>query len=208
MNSKNTKFFSKINILAPVILVVLCLSVYAQDEPVKVEGAGLTGTELAGGSWVLTNVEQKSYNKTGTTNWQTTGNQAEGVCSWKDVLEIVHTVNSGFKWQEPPQRMQPGTYMNLEAIYTNNEYSTTGKMNMGVKMFFDKVGANYMAMNSNGMEVLRMNKNYSQNATEVKKGFFYAPKTYFDDSNQCQLIVDCYVGQDHYVTTYTYTYQP
>ena len=191
-------------LLASAVVLAFAYPVNAQD----VEGAGLTGTELAGGSWVLTNVDQKSYNRTSTTKWSNNSNEVDGLCSWKDILDIVHTVNAGFKWQEPPQKMQPGTYMNLEAIYTNNEYSTTGKVFTGIKMFFDKVGANYMAMNTNGLEVLRVIKDDKQNASEVKKGFFYAPKTLFDETNQCQLIIDCYVGQDHYVTTYTYTYQP
>jgi len=75
-------------------------------------------------------------------------------------------------------------------------------------MFFERVGASYLAMGPNAVEILKLNKDNKQYANEVKKGFYYAPNTLFDETKDCQLIVDCYVGKDHYVTTYTYTYQP
>jgi hypothetical protein len=171
------------------------------------ESGGLT--ELTGGNWVLTSVKQEAYNKQSITAWTPSGAlEVNALCSWKDILDIIHTVDASFKWQEPPQRMQPGSYMNLEAIYTNNEYSTTGKVNLGIKMFFDAVGTNYMAANPTSIEVLKVSKDSRQYNSEVKKGFFYAPKNLFDESNECLLIIDCYIGKDHYVTTYTYTYQP
>jgi hypothetical protein len=104
--------------------------------------------------------------------------------------------------------MQPGAFMNIEAKYINNEYSTPCKINTGIKMFIDRQGANYLIMNTDAIEIVKLAKDNKVNNTEVKKGFFTAPKTLFDDTNQCDLIIDCYVGQDHYVSTYTYTYQP
>lgn len=171
------------------------------------QGAGSSSEELAGGSWVLTNVESKSINTSNITKWSPKGTEAVGDCSWKDILEIVHTVSSGFKWQAPPQTMQPGSYMNLEAVYTNIDYATTAKINTGIKIFIERAGANYLIMESNGIEVLKLNKDNKQYSNEVKKGFFYAPKSLFGSSNECQLVVDCYVGKDHYVTSYSYTYQ-
>jgi hypothetical protein len=198
---KYTTIYNKISFLV-LMVVMVALPLQAQ-----VEGAGLT-TELVGGSWVLTDVKQEVFNKQSITNWTPSKLGVGGVCSWKDIIEIVHTVDAGFKWQEPPQYMTPGTYMNLEAVYTNNEYSTTGKVNLGIKMYFDAVGTNYMAAGPTAMEVLKVSKDNKQYASEVKKGFFYSPKTLFDEkSNQCQLVIDCYIGKDHYVTTYVYTYQ-
>jgi hypothetical protein len=104
--------------------------------------------------------------------------------------------------------MQPGSYLNIEAKYTNNEYSTPSRILTGIKMFFDRTGANFMAETQDAIEIMKVLKDNKQNTSEVKKGFFLAPKTLFDDTNRCELIIDCYVGQDHYVTTYTYTYQP
>jgi len=198
------------NLLITSFFLVFALSVNAQslvtNDPNN-EGAGTSTEELVGGSWVLTNVESKTYNGVNLTKWNTTENNIDGLYSWKDILEIIHTVNSGFKWQAPPKNMQPGTYMNLEAVYTNMDYSTTASINTGIKMFFERAGASYQVMESNAIEVLKMNKDNKQYANEVKKGFFYAPKTFFDGTNQCQLIVDCYIGKDHFVTTYTYSYQ-
>lgn len=170
--------------------------------------AGAPTEELAGGNWVLSSTESKIINSVGITKWEPTTGELTGITSWKDVLTIVHTVASGFKWQDPPKSMQPGTYLNLEAVYTNIDYSTTAKLNTGIKMFIERAGGNYLVMESNAIEVLKMNKDNKQYANEVKKGFFYAPKFFFDATNQCQLIVDCYIGKDHYITTYTYSYQP
>ena len=190
--------------LLAIVLLSFSMTLFAQYE------SGGNITELTGGNWVLTNVKQEAYNKQSITQWTPSGTlEVNAVCSWKDILDIIHTVDAGFKWQEPPKKMQPGSYMNLEAVYSNNEYSTTGKINLGIKMFFDAVGTNYLAANPTSIEVLKVSKDNKQYNSEVKKGFFYAPKNLFDESsNECQLIIDCYIGKDHYVTTYTYSYQP
>lgn len=164
--------------------------------------------ELTGGTWVLSNTEIKKLNAMNITKWNAAGNELNAVCTWKDKIEIVHTVESGFKWQDPPKTMKPGEYLNLEAIYTNVDYSTTANLNTGIKMFFGRIGGDVKNPEPNSIEVLKLNKDYKQYNNEVKKGFFYAPKTLFDVSKMCQLVVDCYIGKDHYVTIYTYTYQP
>lgn len=171
------------------------------------EGAGFSKEELVGGNWVLTNVESKSYNGINITKWNANESEIKGLCSWKDKIDIIHSVESGFKWQAPPKYMQPGSYLNLEAVYTNIDYSTTAPINTGIKMFIERAGADYKIIDDNAIEILKLNKDNKQYANEVKKGFFYAPKTLFDATKMCQMIVDCYVGKDHYVTIYTYTYQ-
>ncbi len=171
------------------------------------EGAGISKEELVGGTWVLSGVESKSYNGINITKWQNNNNELKGNCSWKDVLEIIHTVESGFKWQDPPKSMQPGSYLNLEAVYTNLDYSTTASINTGIKMFYASTKSDVKTMGADAVEVLKLNKDNKQYANEVKKGFYYAPNFLFDETNKCQLVVDCYVGKDHYVTTYTYVYQ-
>lgn len=196
------------NIIKLFVITILVYSsqVFAQDDSYT-QGAGSPSEELVGGSWMLTNVESKAYNGTNITKWTGGINQTTGLTEWKDIIEIIHSVSSGFSWQEPPKIMQPGTYLNLEAIYTNIDYSTTAKISTGIKIFFERAGASYQLMEPNGIEVLKMNKDNKQYANEVKKGFFYAPNTYFDNTNMCQLIIDCYIGKDHFVTTYTYAYQ-
>lgn len=194
-----------------IILMMGLVSAQAQELTISntnSEGAGTFRAELTGGAWVLTNTEQSVHNGTNLTKWVSNSTEAGGTLSWKDMLDIIHTVNSGFKWQDPPKTMLPGTYLNLEAIYTNLDYSTSSNVKTGIKIFIDKVGTSYMAMNPDGIDVLKVNKDNAHYSNEVKKGFFNAPKTLFDETNQCQLIVDCYIGKDHYVTTYTYTYQP
>ncbi len=172
------------------------------------EGAGFSKEELVGGNWVLTNVESKSYNSVNITKWNVNESEIQGLCTWKDQINIIHTVETGFKWQAPPKYMQPGSYLNLEAVYTNIDYSTTAPINTGIKMFIERAGTDFKVMELGAIEIIKLSKDNKQYANEVKKGFFYAPKTLFDATKMCQMIVDCYVGKDHYVTTYTYTYQP
>jgi hypothetical protein len=179
----------------------------SENKEVVKETAKFSQEELTGGNWVLSGVEAKNISGVNITKWQSNNNELKGNCSWKDVLDIIHTVESGFKWQDPPKNMQPGSYLNLEAIYTNLDYSTTAPINTGIKMFFASTKADVKVMGPDALEVLKLNKDNKQYANEVKKGFFYAPITYFDETNKCQLVVDCYVGKDHYVTTYTYVYQ-
>lgn len=164
--------------------------------------------ELSGGSWVLTGVESVTLNSINITKWKNSNTELNGYCMWIDKLNIEHTVESGFKWQEPPQMMQPGTYLNLEAVYTNIDYSTTAPINTGIKMFFASTKTDVKVMDADALEVLKLNKDNKQYANEVKKGFFYVPNTYFDETNDCQLVIDCYIGKDHFVTKYKYEYRP
>lgn len=169
---------------------------------------GILRGEISGGSWVLTGVNNVAVNGLNITKWKTNNRELDGNCTWIDKLNIEHTVESGFKWQEPPQTMQPGTYLNLEAVYTNIDYSTTAPINTGIKMFFASTTSDIKVMDDNAVEVLKLNKDNKQYSNEVKKGFFYAPNIFFDETNNCQLVVDCYIGKDHYITTYTYEYRP
>jgi hypothetical protein len=200
-------------IITFVILVLTTLTLSSNGQNVTTntgdnQSAGKYGAELTGGNWVLTSTDFKSYNGTNLTKWSGEKNEIGGLYSWKDILDIIHTVYSGFKWEAPPQAMKPGSYLNLEAIYTNLDYSTTSNVKTGIKIYIDRVGANYLSANPEAVEILKVNKDGKQNLTEVKKGFFDAPKTLFDETNQCELVVDCFVGKDHFVTKYIYTYQP
>ena len=56
-----------------------------------------TPEELEGGNWVLTGVETKSYNLMNITKWNTNETGIKAICTWKDKIEIIHTVESGFK---------------------------------------------------------------------------------------------------------------
>jgi hypothetical protein len=208
-----SKFTVKISVLILLASAIMAFAFETRGQDLTItntntEGAGTYKAELTSGAWVLTTVDQKAYNGTTLTKWNGSTNEVGGELAWKDMLDIIHTVNSGFKWQAPPQQMQPGSYLNLEAIYTNVDYATSSNVKTGIKMFIDKAGADYKVTNEEAIEILKVNKDNKQYANEVKKGFFSAPKTLFDETNQCQLIVDCFIGKDHYVTTYTYEYRP
>jgi hypothetical protein len=210
-NKRNLLGGSLIVILVTFILVALIFALQTQAQELNSDNLPTSAgskMELTTGSWVLTDVQSHAYNRGNITKWDNSSNQINGLCSWKDILDIVHTVSSGFKWDNPPESMKPGTFLNMDAKYINNEYSTTAKINTGIKMYIDRAGSSYLVTSPDAIEVMKVTKDNRQYASENKKGFFNAPKTLFDDSEQCQLVVDCYIGQDHYVTTYTYTYQP
>ena len=212
-NKRNLLGGSLIVILVTFMLVALIFALQTQAQEITVSddntptGAS-TKTELTTGSWVMTDVKTHVYNRGNITTWENGSNEITGLCTWKDILDIWHTVNSGFKWEEPPHSMKPGNFLNIDAKYINNEYSTTAKLPTGIKMYIDRKGSNYLLNSPDAIEVMKVSKDNRQYASENRKGFFNAPKTLFDETNQCELVVDCFIGQDHYVTTYTYTYQP
>jgi len=209
-NRKNIIGNSLLIVLVTFLLAALIFTLQTFGQEVSNDnyptGAGIT--ELTSGYWVLVDAKTNVYNTQGLTTWENKSNNISGEYTWKDFLDIVHTVNSGFKWENPPQTMQPGNFLNIEAKYVNNEYSTPSKIPTGIKMFIDRNGANALKESVESIEIMRVAKDNKHNNSEVKKGFFVVPKTLFDESAKCDLVVDCFIGQDHYVTTYTYVYQP
>jgi hypothetical protein len=162
-------------------------------------------TQEAVGYWEL-NGTNNAFNPSKITNWTGSEQNLTGNTVWKDVLEIQHTVSSSFKWEKPPERMIPGMEISLSGEYIDNEYSTTGKTATGIKIYIDKIGTPINKPSLDAIEVVKLNKDYRQHNSEIKKNKFAAPKFYISKSKDIQVIVDCYVGTDHYVSTYTYTW--
>jgi hypothetical protein len=162
-------------------------------------------TQEAVGYWEL-NGTNNAFNPSKITNWTGSEQKLTGESVWKDVLEIQHTVSSSFKWEKPPERMIPGMELNLTSEYIDNEYSTTGKIATGIKIYIDKIGIPINKPSLDAIEVVKLNKDYRQHISESKRSKFAAPKFYIGKSKDIQVIVDCYVGTDHYVSTYTYTW--
>ena len=124
-NKRNILGGSLIVILVTFILVALIFALQTQAQEISSSddntptGASIK-TELTNGSWIMTDVKTNVYNRGNITKWENSSNEIEGLCSWKDILDIVHTVSSGFKWDAPPQTMRPGNFLNIDAKYINN----------------------------------------------------------------------------------------
>ena len=191
-------------ILVFVILMVIALPSRGATDPT---GNPTTYEELTTGHWVLTDTKVDVFNKGNITKWSPGASNLNALTVWVDQLNIQHTVSSNFKLQEPPAVMPVGSDLSIQANYLNDEYSTTYSLLVGVKVYIDKAGTNPVALNLDAVEVLSMVKNISQHKDEVKTGFFTAPKRFLDDTKQFQMTIDCYSGNDHHVTTYTYTYE-
>jgi hypothetical protein len=173
-----------------------------------ISAAGNNPAELTSGLWVLTGVEQKVFNKTGVTKWEIIAGELSGLCQWKDVIDVIHTVNASFKWKEPPIYLKPGSASEFEASYINKEYSTTTNLRTGMVVYFDEVKPNYYKKGIGALDVMNISKYNKYYTSEDKKNIFNAPKYFFGNSNECRLIVDCYVAEDHFITIYTYRYEP
>jgi hypothetical protein len=165
----------------------------------------MTYTQEAIGYWELSGTNS-SFNTSKITSWTGSKQNLTGQSVWKDVLEIQHTVSSSFKWESLPERMVPGMELSLTSEYIDNEYSTTGKTVTGIKIYIDKVGIPINKPSLDAVEIVKLNKDYRQHISEAKKNKFSAPKFYIGKSKDIQVIVDCYVGTDHYVSTYTYNW--
>lgn len=192
------------------ILFFFSVSVGAQTEnnPAPSGSPGveeMTYTQEAIGYWELSSTNN-AFNPSKITNWTGSELSLTGQSVWKDILDIQHTVSSSFKWERPPERMVPGMEISLTGEYIDNEYSTTGKIVTGIKIYIDKIGTPINKPSRDAIEVVKLNKDYKQHISEAKKNKFSAPKFYIGKSKDIQVIVDCYVGTDHYVSTYTYTW--
>ena len=176
------------------------------DNQLNVVAAGENKTELNGGTWLLTDRRMERFNNAGVTKWSGSDQNVLGECKWVDVLNIEHSIEGGFKWGDAPRTMIPGadTKFNIEYVYDN--YATTNNVAFGMKVKIDNITADYMAASPTSLDIMRISKNGRNYGSETKTAYFTAPKTFLGESNQISLLVDCYMGQDHYVATYTYTW--
>jgi hypothetical protein len=185
-------------------------SIYAQNEnnPAPSGSPGestTTNNDESIGYWQLTG-QNNGFNPTKITKWNASEQAVTGISSWKDFLEIIHTVSSSFKWDKPPEKMIPGTDVDLKGTYKNIEYSTTGAIKTGIKIFIEKVGDPISEPGYDAIDILKMTKDYKQHMSEVKNATYSPPKFFRGKSKDIQLVVDCYIGSDHYVTTYIYNW--
>lgn len=190
------------------ILLFSTFSIYSQNEN-NPAPSGSPGEEDPNikeesiGYWELTR-SNYGTNPTNITTWKSSEQSVTGTSSWKDFLEIIHTVSSSFKWDEPPEKMIPGKDIDLKGSYKNIEYSTTGTIKTGIKIFIQNVGSPISNPGYDAINILKMTKDYKQHVSEVKNAKYNAPKYFRGKSKNIQLVVDCYIGSDHYVTTYIY----
>ncbi len=210
MKQINNTFRALISTLALIILLAFVLPAAAQNsistDKKIVAGGEHEKTELASGNWVLTDRRMDVFNEANVTQWSGSEQNLNAVCQWKDVLSIIHTISGSFKWQEPPRSMAPGSYNKIAASYINDEYSTDNRVLLGVKVKIDNITSDYSAAGPGSIDILRLTKDNRNYSNETKTGYFTAPKTLVGESNEMVMMVDCYIGQDHYVSTYTYTW--
>jgi hypothetical protein len=190
------------------IMFLFAMNVYAQNDNNPAPSGSSseehsTVSEEAIGYWEL-NTSNFTNNPSKITKWSETGTKITGTSEWKDILSIIHTVSSSFKWDTPPERMVPGMELNLKGAYENNEYSTTGKIQTGIRIYIDKVGEPIEKPSYDAVQIVKLTKDYKSHFNEEINGKFSAPKYFRGKSNDIQVIVDCYIGTDHYVTTYEY----
>ncbi len=191
------------------IFTVLCVFVKPSYSGGGNPGGNTAGLEeLTSGHWVLSDSKSDVINKSNITKWSEQNHNITAVTSWVDKLNIENTLSAAFRFQEPPQVIDPGADLSIQTNYTNVDYSTPVRVLEGIKINIDKAGRDCMALSSEGTEVMNLVKDNKQHSNEVKTGFFTGPKHLLDDTRQFQLTIDCFSGNDHYVTTYIYTYEP
>lgn len=208
MERKNYMTRVLIAVLFIISLIAFVLPVNGQTQNINntTAGAQTSYMELSSGSWVLIDRKTEVYNRANVTKWSGSDQNLLALCQWKDIMNIEHTISNGFKWADPPRSMAPGKDFKIALDYINDEYSTDNRVLTGIDVKLDYIGADYLTVSKNGYEagkLVKDNKNYNN---ETKTVFFSAPKTFLGETNQMQLMVDCFIGQDHYVTTYTYSY--
>ena len=195
--------------LAVTIILAFVLPLNAQvvggDKDVTVT-SGDSKTELANGVWVLTGTNTSKFNNANITKWGGYEQNISANCSWIDILNIEHSISCSFKWLDVPKTMSPGAATKFAVEYVYDDYASTNKIVHGIKAKFDDAGADYLAAGPNVLDIVKLTKDNKNYSSETKTLYFIAPKTFLGETNQIQLMVDCFMGQDHYVTYYTYTW--
>lgn len=162
--------------------------------------------EPVNGYWTLKDFKTERKSSGNKTKWITQPEQLTVNGEWLDFLKIKHTVSCSFEWIKPPANLIPGADNTIKVTYKNNEYSTTGKVNMGVNVILDKIGNTAGGQNLESIDIIKLVKGYTNHVTEDKYGFFKTPKYYRGDNETIELVIDCYMESDHYITTYYYTW--
>lgn len=162
-------------------------------------------SEPMNGYWQLTDTRTETYNGVKHTQW-TNGDVITATSVWIDILNIEHTVASSFKWEQPPVKMMPGLEVSLSGTYDNIEYSTTSKVLTGIKIYMDRAGSTFYNTSSEAIQVVNVSKDNKLHTAEIQKGAFIAPKHFMGEATQIQIMVDCFIGKDHYLTTYIYNF--
>jgi hypothetical protein len=162
--------------------------------------------EPMSGYWKLNNSMTEIANLEKHTQWSTETGTLTAVTSWDDNHNIEHTISASFRWDNPPDKMTPGGDVKIKGTFVNNEYSSIGRVLYGLLVSIGNSGTKFFNVKTDATQVLQINKDYRQHNSEVKDGWFNAPKHYTGESTWIQIMVDCYIGQDHYVTTYVYTW--
>ena len=70
----------------------------------------------------------------------------------------------------------------------------------------DRAGSSFYNTSSDAVQVVNVNKDNKLHTAEVQQGKFIAPKHFMGEGTQIQIMVDCYIGKDHYITTYIYNF--
>jgi hypothetical protein len=162
-------------------------------------------SEPLNGYWKLYETRSEVYDGARCTKW-TTGETITALSVWKDLLNIEHTIGSSFTWEAPPNKMMPGLEVILSGTYDNIEYSTTNKIYTGIKIFMDRAGTSFFENTSDGIQVINVRKDNKLHTAEIQKGKFIAPKHFVGEGREIQIMVDCFIGKDHYITTYFYSF--
>ncbi len=201
-----------------VFMTVISFNTYSQNlivENGQNESTTLSNSDLksnvsqiersSSGFWTLVDTKIETSNSQ-VTKWTGNERNSTGNSIWRDGLNIEHRIISTFKWDTPPSNLHPGTDLKLVSTYVNEDYSTSEKVKTGITIKIDKANENYFETSASVIEVVKLVKDNKQNNSEVKTGFISFPKDYSPDSDKIQVTVDCFIGNDHYLTVYIYNW--
>lgn len=144
------------------------------------------------GYWVFSNdtimVSTEDLNMT----WMNdTNGYIKGTVKWIDAFNIEESITSEFNWVRPPQKLVPGNDVNITIFYINIEYSTISNILSGISIFFSKAK----------LKIIKSKKEYS---SESKSALISVPDFYEGDDKETHFIIDCFIGNSHYIISYIY----
>lgn len=178
-------------------------SASANTETLRIAGTSENDPNSVQGYWQLTETKSEIYNVANRTKW-TEGAYITAISSWIDYLDVEHTIESGFKWDTPPEKLMPGKNLQLAGSFEDREFSTCSRIQSGIKIYVSGNQKGFLHPDAVISNVLYLKKDCKTHNSEINIGTFTAPRNNSKDNNLLHLTIDCYIGSDHYVSTYTY----
>ena len=149
--------------------------------------------------WQLTESKVLVSNYDNYTVWTGSPGEIKGEMTRIDNYKIEHTITTKFTWGLPPAMLTPGKESSIYAAFENTDYSSTSPAFSGLIIKLDDYNENI----SSASEFVKLGRSKKNSTPEFTNGTFFVP-FHNEKNNRLLISVNCFIGNDHYITAYIY----